>query len=88
LPKLRVSVNLSGHQFRHKDITQTISDILTKTGLSPQYLELELTESSIMGNTEMYLQAMHKLKDLGISLAIDDFGTGHSSLTRLKNLPY
>jgi diguanylate cyclase (GGDEF)-like protein len=87
LPKVKVSVNLSGHQFRHKDIVQSVSDILNITQLSPQYLELELTESSIMGNTELYLRAMENLKALGISLSIDDFGTGYSSLSYLKRFP-
>jgi len=87
LPKVRIAVNLSSHQFRHKDIVQIVSDALKSTKLSPQYLELELTESSIMGNTEIYLRAMNSLKALGINLSIDDFGTGYSSLSYLKRFP-
>lgn len=87
LPKIKVSVNLSSHQFRHKDIVQIVDDALKYSKLDPKYLELELTESSIMGNTEMYLRAMERLKALGVSLAIDDFGTGYSSLSYLKKFP-
>ncbi len=58
-----------------------------KAELDPEYLELELTESSIMGNTELYLRAMDSLKTLGINLSIDDFGTGYSSLSYLKRFP-
>jgi diguanylate cyclase (GGDEF)-like protein len=87
LPKICMAVNLSSQQFRHKEIVQTVAKILKDTKLKPQYLELELTESSIMGNTELYLRAMADLKGLGIDLAIDDFGTGYSSLSYLKKFP-
>jgi EAL domain-containing protein (putative c-di-GMP-specific phosphodiesterase class I) len=87
LPKIIMSVNLSSHQFRHKNIVQSVSNALKSTKLAPQYLELELTESSIMGNTELYLRAMENLKALGINLSIDDFGTGYSSLSYLKRFP-
>jgi EAL domain-containing protein (putative c-di-GMP-specific phosphodiesterase class I) len=87
LPKIRMAVNLSGHQFRHKDIAKIVSDVLVKAELDAEYLELELTESSIMGNTELYLRAMENLKTLGINLSIDDFGTGYSSLSYLKRFP-
>lgn len=87
MPKIKVSVNLSSHQFRHKDIVHIVSDALKQSKLDPQYLELELTESSIMGNTELYLRAMKQLKALGVSLSIDDFGTGYSSLSYLKKFP-
>lgn len=86
-PKICIAVNLSGHQFRHREIVQTVDNILKETKLDPQYLELELTESSIMGNTELYLRAMADLKGLGINLVIDDFGTGYSSLSYLKKFP-
>jgi diguanylate cyclase (GGDEF)-like protein len=87
LPKVTMSVNLSSHQFRHKDIVSIVADALKNSNLDPQYLELELTESSIMGNTELYLRAMESLKDLGVSLSIDDFGTGYSSLSYLQKFP-
>lgn len=87
LPEIVISVNLSSHQFRHKNLVQSVAHALKSTKLDPRHLELELTESSIMGNTELYLRAMEDLKALGIALSIDDFGTGYSSLSYLKRFP-
>lgn len=83
----RLSVNLSVHQFEHQELFNTIECILEETGLSPEYLELELTENLIVKNTVQTLQTMEKLNALGIKIAIDDFGTGYSSLGYLRNLP-
>ena len=87
LPKICMAVNLASQQFRHKDVVRNVARILKETGLESQYLELELTEGSIMGNTEFYLRAMAELKALGLNLVIDDFGTGYSSLSYLKKFP-
>ena len=87
LPALRVAVNLSARQFAQDDLHATIVSTLEDTGLSPQLLELEITESLTMDNPEHAAALLRKLKALGISLAIDDFGTGYSSLSYLKRFP-
>ena len=87
LGSLRVSVNLSARQFYQRDLTQTIADILSETGLAPQYLELELTESMVMTDVEHAVTVLRDLKRLGVQMSIDDFGTGYSSLSYLKRFP-
>ena len=87
LPKLRVSVNLSARQLRDKDFVPLVMQILAETGLEPQYLELELTESALMGDASDTVCKLLRLKELGISISVDDFGTGYSSLSYLKHLP-
>ena len=87
LPAARVSVNLSARQFHRTDIRQVVLSVLKETGLAPQYLEIELTESVIMTNAEEAAAMLIQLHDLGIHLAIDDFGTGYSSLSYLKRFP-
>jgi len=87
LPKLRVSVNLSARQLRDKAFVPLVVQILAETGLDPQYLELELTESALMGDGSDTVCKLLRLKELGISLSVDDFGTGYSSLSYLKHLP-
>ena len=83
---LRVAVNLSGRQF-HESLVPTIADVLKRTGLEPQFLELELTETSIMKNDEIAVKILTELKSMGIQICIDDFGTGYSSLSYLKRFP-
>jgi diguanylate cyclase (GGDEF)-like protein/PAS domain S-box-containing protein len=87
LPAARVSVNLSARQFQQRDIAKLVMQVLEETGLDPQYLELELTESTIMRNAEEAVSMLNELHALGIGLAIDDFGTGYSSLSYLKRFP-
>lgn len=87
LTKLSMSVNLSLRQFRQTNLTGMVEQVLKDTGLDPTCLELELTESSVMMNTESAVATLRKLRALGIRIAIDDFGTGYSSLNYLKNLP-
>src|SRR5215213_8892419 len=82
-----IAVNISARQFHDQDLSQTVIRILEETGLSPKYLELELTESSIMQNAEFAADMLSQLKSMGISISIDDFGTGFSSLASLKRLP-
>jgi len=84
---LSVSVNLSLRQFRQTNLTGMVEQVITETGLDSSCLELELTESSVMKNTESAVTTLRKLQALGIRIAIDDFGTGYSSLNYLKNLP-
>lgn len=88
LKPLRVAVNLSPYQFSDSDLNNTIIKILTETKFSPQYLELELTESMIVQDVHFAIQTMKKLKELGIKLSIDDFGMGYSSLSYLQQLPF
>jgi diguanylate cyclase (GGDEF)-like protein/PAS domain S-box-containing protein len=87
LPPARVSVNLSARVFQQRDIAKLVMQVLDETGLEPQYLELELTESAIMRNAEEAVSMLNELHALGIGLAIDDFGTGYSSLSYLKRFP-
>jgi diguanylate cyclase (GGDEF)-like protein/PAS domain S-box-containing protein len=83
----RIAVNISERQLRHPDIIKEVRDILEETGLDPCYLELELTENSVMQHAEQALMTLNALRELGITIAIDDFGTGYSSLSYLKLFP-
>jgi diguanylate cyclase (GGDEF)-like protein len=87
LAPLRVSVNLSARQFQQQNLSDIVARVLQETGLSARYLELELTESSIMKNPESAVRTLGELKAMGINIAVDDFGTGFSSLGYLKRLP-
>ncbi|WP_341892101.1 EAL domain-containing protein [Variovorax sp. YR752] len=84
LPPITVAVNLSALQFARGDIEQVVERSLRDSGLRPECLELELTESILLSNTEQVLAAVQRLKGLGVRLSIDDFGTGYSSLSYLK----
>jgi diguanylate cyclase (GGDEF)-like protein len=83
-----VAVNLSGMQFVHSNIARIVANVLEETGLPPQRLELELTESTIIADQARALQVLHQIKDMGVSLALDDFGTGYSSLDTLRRFPF
>jgi diguanylate cyclase (GGDEF)-like protein/PAS domain S-box-containing protein len=87
LPPLRVAVNLSARQFRDQALLEEVRAALHDSGLAPQYLELELTESLMMHNVDEVVTVIEQLKQLGIALSIDDFGTGYSSLAYLKQFP-
>jgi diguanylate cyclase (GGDEF)-like protein len=84
---VRVSVNLSPRQFHRHDVAMTVSRALAETGLDPEYLELELTENVFMRNTGSTLEALSKIRSMGVHLSLDDFGTGYSSLSYLKHFP-
>lgn len=84
---MRCSVNLSGKQLTSPDLVNTVTKILQETSLPPKYLELEITESTIMEDPEQVIKTLTQLKTMGLSLAIDDFGTGYSSLNYLKRFP-
>ncbi len=87
LKPLRVAVNLSGRQLENRELTQMVASVLEDSGLYPSYLELELTESTVMENAEEVIPILTQLKDMGLTLAIDDFGTGYSSLSYLRKFP-
>ena len=87
LPPARVAVNLSAQQFYRGDIVRAVREALDESGLKPQWLELELTESLTLDDTETTLRIMHELKAMGVQLSLDDFGTGWSSLAYLKRFP-
>ncbi|MBS0387888.1 MAG: EAL domain-containing protein, partial [Proteobacteria bacterium] len=84
---LRVAVNISARHLEHGDLAQDVALVLKQSGLEPGNLVIELTESTIMHNTEANLGRLLQLKSLGVRLAIDDFGTGYSSLSYLHRFP-
>src|SRR6266496_555996 len=87
LPPLHMAVNLSARQFTDEDLVKDIAAALESTGLRPALLELELTESMVIQNTERAGRVLAEIKKMGVRLAIDDFGVGYSSLTHLKRFP-
>jgi diguanylate cyclase (GGDEF)-like protein len=84
---LRMSVNISSRQFRSESLVQTVASALKSSGLEPELLELELTESLLIENTENAISIMNRFKKLGVMVSIDDFGTGYSSFGYLKQFP-
>ncbi|MEU3185825.1 EAL domain-containing protein [Streptomyces sp. NPDC006923] len=84
---LFVSVNVAVRQVWDSDLVSDVAEILAETGLAPQLLQLELTESAVMGSAGRPLQALQALSDMGVRIAIDDFGTGYSNLAYLSRLP-
>jgi diguanylate cyclase (GGDEF)-like protein len=84
---LRLSVNLSARSLLQRDLVDEVAGALRRTGVPPEALCLELTESSVMADPRRTTEALNRLRDLGITIAVDDFGTGHSSLSYLRSLP-
>ncbi len=84
---LHVAVNLSPRQFQQDDLAAKIIEIVNQSGIDPNFLNLEVTESSIMNNAAAAVQILSKLRTTGIKISVDDFGTGYSSLGVLKDLP-
>ncbi|WP_372836657.1 putative bifunctional diguanylate cyclase/phosphodiesterase, partial [Pontibacterium sp.] len=82
-----VSVNLSPQQFMDPNLVEYIQQELNKSELDARYLEIEITESSLMENIDLAIETLSELKAIGVSIAIDDFGTGYSSLAMLRRLP-
>tara|TARA_B100001179_G_scaffold5724_1_gene4066 strand:- start:600 stop:2816 length:2217 start_codon:yes stop_codon:yes gene_type:complete len=85
---LRVAVNVSAIQFSHDDFAHVVKNALHYSGLSPDRLELEITESVFLGDADRSQRMFAELKDLGVRLALDDFGTGYSSLSYLRTAPF
>jgi diguanylate cyclase (GGDEF)-like protein/PAS domain S-box-containing protein len=84
---LRVAVNLSPVQFKDPDLARHVQEALDQTGLSPQYLELEVTESMLMANTKASMKTLKAFSEAGVQVSLDDFGTGYSSPSYLKRMP-
>jgi EAL domain-containing protein (putative c-di-GMP-specific phosphodiesterase class I) len=86
-PDLFVAVNLSARQIQEPDFEQMVVDVIDESGLPPECLKLEVTESSVIQNPEVCIAKMNTLRARGITFSIDDFGTGYSSLSYLKRFP-
>ena len=87
LPEFKVAVNLSGFQFRHGKLEGLVSRVLEAVGIDAKFLELELTERSMMGDVEKSIATLQALKTMGVMIAIDDFGVGSTSLSHLQRFP-
>lgn len=87
LKDITIAINISGIQIREVTFVDQISDALTRSGLDPSHLELELTESILMNDSTLVIDKVNQLKGLGVHVAIDDFGTGFSSMNYLKSFP-
>jgi diguanylate cyclase (GGDEF)-like protein/PAS domain S-box-containing protein len=85
---IKVAVNLSAVQFRSRNLVQVVISALAQSGLAPTRLELEITESIFLAETEANLATLHQLRALGVSISMDDFGTGYSSLSYLRSFPF
>jgi diguanylate cyclase (GGDEF)-like protein/PAS domain S-box-containing protein len=85
--KLTMNINLSSKHFLSPTLLDDIKEILNKTGMPPEQLKLEITETALMEDADETIRLVHRLKDLGLKLVIDDFGTGYSSLSYLQRLP-
>jgi len=86
--QVKVAVNLSPAQFKSGRLVEMIAESLSISGLSAERLELEITESVLLQNSETTLKALHRLRELGVRIALDDFGTGYSSLSYLRSFPF
>jgi diguanylate cyclase (GGDEF)-like protein/PAS domain S-box-containing protein len=87
-PEIKVAVSLSPVQFRSRNLVQVVVSALAHSGLSPTRLELEITESVFLAETEANLAILHQLRELGVGISLDDFGTGYSSLSYLRSFPF
>ena len=85
---VKVAINISAVQFKKGDLFDLILCTLVETGLAPERLELEITETALLDNLEAHLTTIRQLKNLGISIALDDFGTGYSSINYLTIFPF
>jgi EAL domain-containing protein (putative c-di-GMP-specific phosphodiesterase class I) len=85
---LQIAVNLSPFQFRQGDLVTLVCNVLLETGLAPDRLVLEITESALMNDFSRALSTLRRLKALGVQIAMDDFGTGYSSLSYLQSFPF
>src|SRR6202011_5552049 len=87
LPGLTIAVNVSGCQLDQPDFPSVLENVLSATGIAPDTLVLEITETKLVQDDEVTLEKLRRLRATGVRLAIDDFGTGYSSLGYLRHLP-
>ncbi|MDP2948701.1 MAG: EAL domain-containing protein, partial [Chloroflexota bacterium] len=86
-PAMRVTVNISARQFQHESLVELFSLVLKESGLDPHYLQLEITEDTLMQDADFTITMRQDLRPLGVEISIDDFGTGYSSLNYLRRFP-
>jgi EAL domain-containing protein (putative c-di-GMP-specific phosphodiesterase class I) len=86
-PELQVQVNLSAIELSHPELIATVAGVIERTGIAPERLVLEVTETLLVKDAVRGVETLQQLRDLGVQLALDDFGTGYSSLSYLRNLP-
>ncbi|WP_415903139.1 EAL domain-containing protein [Neptuniibacter sp. QD29_5] len=84
---IRIGVNIAGQQIMHESLLPTVRRVIRETGISPELLDLEVTENFLLRQPEITIPKLHKFREMGLSLSMDDFGTGFSSLSYLKKLP-
>ena len=84
---ITIAINVSPLQFRQRAFAAKLSSIILGSGIDPAYLEIEVTESTVMENVDDAIEVLKRIKSLGVKVALDDFGTGYSSLSRLSSLP-
>jgi EAL domain-containing protein (putative c-di-GMP-specific phosphodiesterase class I) len=84
----RISVNVSARQLQDPNWLKSVDSVIQKTGIPPQYLDLEITESMLVGNPQHVIDTLDTLGQMGVTLTLDDFGTGYSSLSYLTRLPF
>lgn len=87
LPPVKVSINMAAPQFRDRNIVEQVKEVVKKSGLPERYIEIEITESMLVGDIETVIEKLNGLRDMGVDIAIDDFGTGYSSLSYLSRFP-
>jgi EAL domain-containing protein (putative c-di-GMP-specific phosphodiesterase class I) len=85
---VKIAVNLSPLQFRNRNLVAAVVNALARSGLAPQRLELEITESVLLAETDSNIATLHQLRALGVRISMDDFGTGYSSLGYLRSFPF
>ncbi|MBT1071275.1 GGDEF and EAL domain-containing protein [Pelotalea chapellei] len=86
-PPLKMNINISGRQFAHENLADMMANALQQTGVIPQSVALEITESMLLDNVELAIITMNRIREMGVEIHIDDFGTGYSSLSYLHRLP-
>ncbi len=84
---LKIAINLSGRQLEQKDLPDKVAEILNQTGVLPENIEFEITESALMKNLEQCVNTLQQLREMGFDIAIDDFGTGYNTLSHLQKYP-
>jgi predicted signal transduction protein with EAL and GGDEF domain len=84
---LRVSVNLSAHQFRVGSVVQLVQDAIRTSGVDPSRMDVEITESALVSEHRGHREQLHEIREMGVGIALDDFGTGYSALGYLKSFP-